>query len=1562
MNFKKGISVGLALSLVLGSTMTAFASPNELVKSLGESKEKLMVLQAQIKQEPALQTIKDSDEVRVIVELDSEAVLEKATKKGIKLDEMSKFEVGKLQNQVLKEQRSLQSKISSKGIKFEVINSFTNVANGFSMKTTLGQAKNLESMAGVKSVTIANEYERPEPMMNNSGEIIKTEQTWASGYNGEGTVVAVIDTGVDSTHKDMVLTDQNKAELQADEVQAISKEKKLPGTYRTSKVPYGYNYMDNNQEILDLGPDASMHGMHVAGTVGANGDTSKDGIKGVAPEAQILAMKVFGNDPAMASTFGDVIVKAIDDSVLLGADVINMSLGSTASFVDDTDLEQVAVNRAVDNGVVMAISAGNSNVFGEGHDNPYAENPDYGVVGSPGLATDSLQVASIENNIVHGKVIEYNINGEENIALYTNSGKDILDVYKGKELKLVDCGLGGVEPVMEEGKVVYKPVELPAEVKGNVALIQRGALDFTVKISNAEKAGAIAVIVYNHASGGDSVMNMMYPEGGTIPALFIGNSQGAKIAEQLKTSEVKFVANGNDRDVPNPLAGTMSDFTSWGTTPDLEFKPEITAPGGNIWSTLNNNNYGSMSGTSMASPHVAGGSALVLQRVDKDFKLTGEARAKMAKKLMMSTAVAHVDKGANQAAGVVAGPNYTSPRRQGAGVMDLQASTTTPAIVTDTTTGECKVNLKEIKGNKATFTIEVQNFSDKELTYNVAGTVQTDLMYKGYTLLEAQNIINKDTEKFPISFSNNTIKVAKNGKAQLTATVDLSNAITAFNEKSIEEVFVNGGYVEGFVTLTDPTDVNPTLSIPYLGFKGEWDNAPAIDASIYDTERDSFYGVTSILNNDLDFLGVDLSGEKADGNKIDFSPNGDGANDTILPILSYLRNMKELDIEVLDKDGKVIRNLTQDFNVGKHYHDGKYAKYSIREDATWDGTVNNKVVADGAYTYRVKAKVDYENAKWQNFDFKVNVDTKAPAVNKVNYNKDTKQLEVIAEDNNKGHVYKYVLISDSKAVEENATGKFDLSKLDYKKCSVEVYDYAKNKTSIKVTEATTGEYKEPTGAAQGDTTIPTVMVEGPEFFGVSKSGKVVVEGTVKDASAIAEFTVNGKNVPLTFDTHSGLWNFSTEVELKDGYHSIMVAARDAANNKIEFAHKIFVDTTAPVVNLEAVPSETTKDSVIISGKINDNLPSLKVKVDGNVVKTIAPDWSYFNDLESAKYDLAYEVKLAEGENKISVEAIDDAGNTTVKEITIKKVKKIVESTGRLYGKDRYATAVEVSKTGWKKSDMAVIANGTAYADALVAAPLAANYDAPILLTEAGKLTEATKTELKRLGVKTVYVVGGTSVISEATVKEMAKMGIDVVRLGGANRYETSLAVATQIDRQKNVENIYVAGGYAPADALTISSKAATDKTPIILVEAKKVPKKVLAWLKNQKLKSAYVIGGETVVKNSVMKDLNKITSEDIAKNRIGGADRYETNALVIEKLFAKEQKNMYVTESMKLVDSLVVAPLAAKTGSPVIITNSNLSDKQKSLADKMLVKKVVEVGGQVNKAAVQDLVNRINNK
>lgn len=94
--------------------------------------------------------------------------------------------------------------------------------------------------------------------------------------------------------------------------------------------------MDGNDEILDLGPGASMHGMHVGGTVAANGDEEDGGIKGVAPEAQLLALKVFGNDPNFSSTYGDIYIKAIDDAIKLNADVLNMSLGSPAGYVDES--------------------------------------------------------------------------------------------------------------------------------------------------------------------------------------------------------------------------------------------------------------------------------------------------------------------------------------------------------------------------------------------------------------------------------------------------------------------------------------------------------------------------------------------------------------------------------------------------------------------------------------------------------------------------------------------------------------------------------------------------------------------------------------------------------------------------------------------------------------------------------------------------------------------------------------------------------------------------------------------------------------------------------------------------------------------------------------------------------------------------------------------------------------------------------------------------------------------------------------------------------------------------
>src|SRR5690606_4684505 len=137
------------------------------------------------------------------------------------------------------------------------------------------------------------------------------------------------------------------------------------------------------------------------------------GRKGVAPEAQVLALKGFGNDPLFPSTFGDNYVKAIYDAIKLGADVINMSLGSTADYVDNSNPEQMAVTRAQNNGVLVAISAGNSDMYGSGTWYPYADNQDYGLTGSPSVSEDSFGVASFENDVITAASFTYAFDGQE---------------------------------------------------------------------------------------------------------------------------------------------------------------------------------------------------------------------------------------------------------------------------------------------------------------------------------------------------------------------------------------------------------------------------------------------------------------------------------------------------------------------------------------------------------------------------------------------------------------------------------------------------------------------------------------------------------------------------------------------------------------------------------------------------------------------------------------------------------------------------------------------------------------------------------------------------------------------------------------------------------------------------------------------------------------------------------------------------------------------------------------------------------------------------------------------
>lgn len=890
--------------------------------------------------------------VRIVVELQGPTTVEQAKKKGVKYKKMHPSERKKLEASVIAEQENIQASIKSSSPSIQYLENFTTIFNGFSAEVETDEIAKIAATSGVKSIYESTEYERPEvkPDMMYSKELVQAQRAWNEyNFRGEGMVVAVIDTGIDPSHKDMILTNEATAKLTGTEVNELLTNGTIQnGQYFTVKIPFGYNYMDGNYDVIDSG--ATMHGMHVSGIVAANGSEENGGIKGVAPEAQLLALKVFGNDSTNTSSYSDVYVKAIDDAIKLDADVINMSLGTPSGFVDDNSPEQQAVQRAIDDGVMVVTSSGNSDMYGSGYRFPYTENQDYGVTGTPNVSKNSIGVASFENSTVTSYGFSIHIDdvpSGEALYLLANDANP-MNLFSGSA-EVLDAGYGAINEFSSK------------DFNGKIALVSRGKVSLVEIALNAQASGAVGVIIYNNTPG---IINMLSDPAIKIPYMAILQSDGLAIKsalEQQKAVTISF--DGAILHTPSTTAGKMSAFTSWGPTPNLDFKPEITAPGGNIFSTLNNNQYGIMSGTSMAAPHVAGGSTLVLQRISEEFNVSGAEAVLLTKNLLMNTA-SPIELQQGQ---------YVSPRRQGAGLMQLANALVTDVIVTNKETNEAKVALKEIANNQFEFTLVAKNFSNEEKTFAVNTQVQVDtpLDAGNGTFVNIPNLYGQIvlTKEDIAMDSPEKITIPANGTVNIPVSVDLSSIA-----EQLTSFYPNGFFVDGFVTLTDSNEDitgNVPLSVPFFGFNGEWDRAPIFDYFAW--EPKSFWGYTALADEQGNFI---TGGGTFDITRFGFSPNNDGIRDYAIPVFSLFRNAKELKVEVLDSKGKVLRTIRTMDNVTKNYSSA--TPYTFIPDNGWDGRVKNKIVKDGDYILQVSGVIDYDGADWQSIRFPVKVDTTAP--------------------------------------------------------------------------------------------------------------------------------------------------------------------------------------------------------------------------------------------------------------------------------------------------------------------------------------------------------------------------------------------------------------------------------------------------------------------------------------------------------------------------------------------------------------------------------------------------------
>ena len=414
--------------------------------------------------------------------------------------------------------------------------------------------------------------------------------------------------------------------------------------YYSAKIPFQFDYGDRDKDGMP--GDKGSHGTHVASTAAGNTGVNEAAM-GVAPQAQIINMNVFKSTGG--ASYSDILA-ALEDCILLGVDVANLSLGSDCGYID-YDSEDAFTKSLLDvfertgeSGVSLAVAAGNAYnaAYGDAFGGKaLASNPDYGLVSEPSTYGESLSVAAVSNGVVKGPYVTV---GGKDLA-YQDS-VTISDDENAKPFRSLSAR-GSIEYVVVPN---YGAEEDYAglDLTGKIALVQRGGgMYYEQKERNAANAGAIGMLVYNNVPG----MLYMSITDWKIPCAFISQAAG----EYMKQQETKTLSVASaDALVESPTYG-MADFSSWGATPELTPKPEITAPGAGIYAAVPGG-YESMDGTSMLSPHAAGGMAIVQQALKaRDASMSGADR-----KHMTDTTEAYVN-GSGQEFSTISGSSRLLP-------------------------------------------------------------------------------------------------------------------------------------------------------------------------------------------------------------------------------------------------------------------------------------------------------------------------------------------------------------------------------------------------------------------------------------------------------------------------------------------------------------------------------------------------------------------------------------------------------------------------------------------------------------------------------------------------------------------------------------------------------------------------------------------------------------------------------------------------------------------------------------------------------------------------------------
>lgn len=1429
--------------------------------------------------------------------------------------------------------------------------------NGFAAELSPEEAAAVAQLPGVASVEPDQQW---EPDTDVSNDIIGSEAIWLGetgpdlGTRGEGVIVGMLDTGVNPDHPSFAATDgegftHTNPYGSGTYVGVCAEDAPVPEDICNDKLIGAYTMLGTGSARDDNG-----HGSHTGSTMGGNqhdavftvgADTYERPVSGVAPRANVISYKVCSilcNSTAS--------VAAVEQAIEDGTDVLNYSISGPDS--PWTNAVDQAFLSAFASGIYVAASAGNS-------------GPEVGSVSKTApwnatvAATNSPRLIAHDVSVTAPEPVPAELTG---LAGVPGSGPGVTQPLSAelREASVIDPDNGG-------GCVAFPP----AAFEGTLALIERGGCDFSVKVGNAQAAGAIGVIMVNQFQGPPVVMGALESTG--IPAVMLANGEGVPLREFVVANpgtEVTLDA-ATVLTMTDAWSTMVTDFSARGPSDFDLLAPTFAAPGRNILAATmasggESATYEFMQGTSMASPHGAGAGAL-LRALHPDWS-PAQIRSALA-----STA----DPG-----GMLKDDGVTpaDPYDVGSGLLDLDAAgrvglvmdesvasftAANPATGGDPTTLNLPAFVDQDCLSTCSFTREVSSVADVPTTYS--------------TVVQAP-------EGASVTIEPTTFTIEPGATQTLTVTADVSS-------------LTGGPALFGDIALvTDATHASGAevadVHYPVVLVKAE------AELVVEPTELSSLLGVDEVAEHTVtvtngggapldwsvdqvgecalpDWAGVDpTSGTVPPGGTVDLTVTFDSAdlaggeyagslclqsNDPHTPVatVSLALEVVEVPVVAVDRTEIVVtqpadRTGSEPLTIGNTgygvldwtFEDPEAGPSDERIEQLREGVL---LVPNSGSSNRGVMAFDRQDGTLIDETFIPHHAFGSSTLYTPNH--------VLPNAHGTGFLIADQIqhVITEYDLDGNFTGFFaPTSEGEDRSIMQNIRGMAWSPEDTLVVTVATGENSnsvvefDAEGSYLGHFIEPGLDGLAGPWFVTFRDEDVLV--SANGSEAVHSFSLDGSTANPAFatelrwpeqvvETPEGTvlvanWNQATGY-LPRGIHEYSATGEHLGHYEIAGATShagvhplgngniltttedgVFeIDRDGEVQELEQVGGRGRFISEVVLPDLTacqtpEEVPWLEVSpASGQTLRGSVSETAV--QIDTTGLELGdYAATLCVSSNDPATPYVPIQVALTVTEAGPEPV--VVD---RIAGTDRYDTAARAAAR-FGEVDRVYLASGLDFPDALAGTAPAVLEGAPVLLTKPGQLPLATREALVAAEPSEVFVLGGTGAVSEevlALVEDLT--GADVRRLSGGNRYATAATIALDRFEPDFVSPVYIASGEDFADALTGGPLAGLGGNPILLSRQDHLPGDTIGALEELDPALIIVLGGTGAVSEEVLTALEPYADE---VKRLSGSDRYETAALVADRMPPAD--STFVASGEDFPDALAGGALAGYERTALLLT------------------------------------------